>query len=256
MRAVQLRFNALPCGDNAARHLRGQQSGAEHSPEGTSDQMQFTARCRYKCLAQETVSHITQHCHYDGKSMINVRHNRLVGDLSRHLIELGHHVIAEHSFLTEEGTVRPDILVRTHDDSKAYILDVSCPFNAGTFTLSQTEYWKKNKYNKPDLLRQVRTVLRTSDSTEVEVCGVIFGARGNIAQRSYMVLRALGVTKRKISLWSELTIFRTVDIWCHFMRGDYWNRLSNRRLGRWRASGRRNAAPPRLAGPTVQSFSN
>ena len=247
VRAVQLRFNALPCGDNSARHLRGQQSGVEHTVRTSLQMPSYTARCRYRCQAQETVCHITQHCQYDNRAMIHVRHNELLEDIQQQLVKLGHTVFCEVSFYTREGTVRPDMIVRTQNGRLALILDVSCPFNDGKNTLSQVHTWKRNKYSKPDLLEGVREYLQVGSEIEVKVCGLIFGARGGVAPASYMVLhKTLGVTKRKIGLWSELTISRSVRVWEHHQRGQYFHRLTGQPIGRWAANRGRNA---NVAGP-------
>ena len=112
-------------------------------------------------------------------------------------------------------------------------MDVTVPCNSGQNALNLSEIWKRNKYSKPDIISEVKKLLKAPDADVGEICGIVFGARGGLASKSYMVLRTLGVTKRMIANWSELTVCRTLDIWNHFMRGDYWNRMTNSRIGRW-----------------------
>lgn len=222
VRAVQLRFNALPCAANSARHLRGDPNSVN------------IAMCRYKCNEKETVNHISNHCYYDGKHMIRKRHDDLLRDLAAELTRAGHTVATEMSFMTSEGVVRPDICLRTHDSSAIYILDVACPFNTGEYSYSHSAQWKKNKYNKPDIQVQIRKYFGVEADTVVHVNGISFGARGGIAPTSYETLKQLLISKNRMNLWSTLTIMRSVEVWEHYQRGQYWNRMTNRRLGRWK----------------------
>jgi hypothetical protein len=249
IKGVQLRFNALPCGDNAVRHLRGQgllDSSQPRDPGGRFLELGFTARCRYKCRAQETIAHITQKCKYTQNSMTVDRHDALVRDISRHLSKLGCTVLTERQFRTPQGRRRPDIICSDRTHNRVYILDVTCTFESKN-PLDESASDKANYYNIPELYEQVKELLRvpTGEDTVAEAHGLVFGARGGIAQKTYRILKLLGVTKKMLNLWCELTIFRTLMVYQHFQRGNNWHRTRQHPIGSLRARPTRHQrAPP------------
>ncbi len=182
VRAVQLRFNALPCGANAARHLRrtGGDSLLTHTVFPSRDS--FPAPCRYKCNANETIAHITQCCYYTKRCLTQERHDRLVTDIARHLVEKGYLVVTEKMFRTSDGNRRPDIVAVISE--RVFILDVTCPFETQT-PLNAEAVNKRNYYSSQSMKDAVKEYFELSANCSVEAYGLVFGARGGLAPMTY-----------------------------------------------------------------------
>lgn len=225
VRAVQLRFNALPCGANAARHLR--RTGCEFITDshGLPSRDSFPAPCRYKCNANETIAHITQCCFYTRTCLTQERHDRLVTDIARHLVERGYRVVTEKTFRTSDGNRRPDIVAAISE--RVFILDVTCPFETQSH-LNAEAVNKRNYYSSQSMKDAVKEYFELSANCSIEAYGLVFGARGGLAPMTYDILRSLGVAVAKIQLWTELTIFRTLLVYDHFMKGHNWHRTAGR----------------------------
>lgn len=232
IKAVKLRFNALPIGDNAVRHLRSDR--ARHETP--------TARCRFGCRAQETLCHAIQYCPHTMGSRTQGRHDALVADIATYLRD-----VRKYEVRTEEGfrldselgreLLKPDLVVFDRSKRQLYILDVTCPWE-GSEDLERAAQDKVLKYQRVSSLicdtynRRYGYALRPIESRNVFVNGIVFGARGGFPASTWNVLRRqLGVAEQRINLWSELTVFRTICVYNHFCRGDT---RGSRRAGRGR----------------------
>ena len=228
VRAVQLRFNAAPIGDNAARHLRG--NARESGP---------TARCRFGCNAQETLCHALQYCSHTIGSRTVERHDALVKDIANYLRDhRGYEVRTEEQFRVRSDAgrevLKPDIVIHNQNRRELWILDVTCPWESRN-SLELAAQDKVLKYE-----RAIDTITDTYNSriesvanklvrSNVRVQGIVFGARGGIAQTTFYLLHTqLGVPIQTISLWTELTIFRSILVYSTFCRGDRRGRRGRR----------------------------
>lgn len=163
--------------------------------------------------------------------MTQERHNALVTDISRHLSEKGYVVKTERQFQTPLGGRRPDIICSDRTRKRVFILDVTCPFETDENPLKEAAANKTSYYNIPELFTKVREVLEVPPDTVAESHGLVFGARGGLAAETYKVLESLGVSKKKLNLWCELTIFRTLMVYQHYQRSHKWHRTKQCMLG-------------------------
>lgn len=258
VRAVQSRFEALPIGANAVRHLRGGRQGVDPSeqtraPGGRFLSRAYSAPCRYKCKAQETLCHATQSCHYTRKCQTQVRHDALVRDIAQYLKDKGYHVESERRFTVEiqgsRQTRIPDLVVYDTNGHKIYILDVTCPYETkvplNQAATDKSTYYVGLRQVVSDHYKNRFTVANMPNPDTIPVVGLAFGARGGIAPKTFRILnRNLGVPKRIISLWGELTIFRTMLVYQHFQRGSRWHRLRGHYLGGPQAGGEEEVPDP------------
>jgi len=237
VRAVHLRFNALPCRHNSQRFARS----AKHLLAPTETQTDSAsilrnarvvpARCRYKCGHVETIDHITQSCYHTQRARTVMRHDALVTDIVTFLSKKGITVQKEKTFTTSEGErYRPDI-VAVHD-GKLWVLDVTCPFERKS-PLENEAQNKKAYYSRSGIREAIAIGMEFSPALELaskyEAVGLVFGARGAVSKSTELVLnQVFRVPLKRINLWCELTIYRTLMIYAHFMRGSFWHRTTGR----------------------------
>lgn len=170
----KLRINALP---TLSRVRRGRDG---------------TTKCRAGCDANETLSHVLQHCHRTHAPRIR-RHDNLVRYAADVLQKKGWEVLIEPHLRTSVGSVYVPDIVATREDQSA-IIDAQV---VGTgMALDACHSSKILDYSVEDLLAQVKG----QRSTAPVVTSLTLNFRGVWAPKSAQDLLDLGVSRQDLKM--------------------------------------------------------
>lgn len=139
--------------------------------------------CR-RCYKSKTLGHVIGEC-LTGKLNRIQGHDKIVQLVADKCIEASLLTAREQAFDTEEGTLRPDLVVLF--GQSALIMDVTIRFEqAKSFAEAASE--KVAKYE-----RIFQEVKRCMGASSAEVLPLVFGSRGAIPQGTIWNLTRLGL---------------------------------------------------------------
>ncbi|CAL7932765.1 unnamed protein product [Xylocopa violacea] len=157
IRAIQLRIGLLPTG--GAPYINAE-----------------AAQCRYPtCVGRrETLSHILQWCPVTHYQRIQ-RHDRATQDIVSHLKKIGLSVHEAPRVNTRDNRYIPDLLVIDTNSRVGNIIETTVVWEHGN-SLVDAARIKKNKYNLPEILDNIRS--KYNLIKQPQVFPLVVGARG------------------------------------------------------------------------------
>ena len=188
IRAIHVRLKTL---NTPSRAIVRQANGVDPS----------WANCG-SCGLRADLNHISQVCGLTG-GLRTHRHDRVVKALAFCFRKRKYQVWVEHRLAFHNTYCKPDLVVVK--DRVAYVLDPAICTNGLDLAIRYDQ--KVAKYQQATVRDQV---LALTGCTAVETHGICITYRGAIYERSYHVLRKLGIVKRS---WNFILLKVLVDTW-------------------------------------------
>lgn len=141
--------------------------------------------CRRRHTRTETLGHVVGEC-IAGKLARIQRHDEIVRLVADKCLEANLTTALEQVYETEEGHLRPDIVVMA--GRSALVVDVTVRFEQGD-SLAEASMEKSSKYNKMIF----QDVKKCMGAESVEVLPLVFGARGAMPRATIKNLSRLGL---------------------------------------------------------------
>ena len=154
---------------------------------GNADQSR--KKCRWCKQTAETDMHILSSCTIN-KDAISKRHDAVCDKLGKILKDRKFDVTREKVWMVGNERMKPDLVVKK--DRKAYILDVTIPYEKYEKYLKDREMGKEQKYNKMKRMKEDMNV------DEIYIKGIVFGSMGTTPKSTRKRLKNLGVTDTEL----------------------------------------------------------
>lgn len=173
IRAIQLRIGLLPTA--GAPYVKAE-----------------AARCRHPTCEgrRETLSHVLQWCPVTHYQRIQ-RHDRITQDLANHLKSTGFQIQHAPRVHTRDNRYIPDLLVVDTHSHTASIIESTVVWERGSSLLEAAKI-KKDKYNIPELLDQIKSKYNLQDRPQV--LPFVVGARGSWAPSNHLIWKHYKLT--------------------------------------------------------------
>lgn len=154
---------------------------------------QDDSRCR-RCLSEfETLPHVLGFCTH-GEALRNIRHHAIRAILAESLREKGFVVHEEvHGLASQGGTRRIDIIAFMRGSSKGYILDPTVRFETHAQQPLEVNEEKRAIYVPTTPYYKSKYHLN-----DIEVIGLMVGARGTIPSFFAKTCRKLGINNQTL----------------------------------------------------------
>ena len=160
-------------------------------------------RCRLCHQAEETLSHVTNHCLHN-MGLIRERHNAILERLIRAIPPSLGDKFKEQPLPNTSGANRPDVTIIAPDGRSVTIIDVCVPFEGSPEALQQAAQEKVTKYEP---LHQ--TLLQRFE--RVEVFPFIVGSLGSWFPPNDDLLRSLRVSWKYAALMRRLCVASAIS---------------------------------------------
>lgn len=201
--AVKIRWNLLTCSSTANRGREAQ-------------------LCRFGCHYTESLCHILQCC--DANLGLRIkRHNTVVRSVAGELEKLGISAMIEPHFDCESGRKIPD-LVFMDLRRCVWVLDVACPFESSSGSLTRAFSDKTHKYSTAGLDSHLKRMF--GDYAKLTYGGLVFGSRGSVCQQTLAILGKLGIPKFTIYLICRQVMKDSIAIWRNYVNSSRPVRLN------------------------------
>lgn len=166
-------------------------------------------RCR-RCSEPETLPHVLGSCAF-GEALRNTRHHNIRSSIAQSLREKGFQVHEEVHGIGVNGSIRRIDMIAIKG-KKGYILDPTVRFEMHSDQPDEVDSEKKSIY-----LPTVPYYKNKYQLEDVEVRGLMFGARGTVPKKTTELMKIFNISSKEFTDWGLKALRGSILILRHHL---------------------------------------